>query len=348
MGKGRQEMRSKKMRSFVIGGIISIFLTMGFVLLAVPGLNKRVVKIQNIYPVNSLKFGRIINLSEKQDYVFKVKYEFKNTDTDVVMLNGEQLEVRISNKGKDIVTRYYYVPKNIIKEGENFLKIEFYPSNPPNIDLRIRNYIVSTAGGNIVIALKNSTVKKTGFVSILIIGIVFFIFSFGLWILYIYLGKLLKLSINQVLFNNILSFMFWSGLYFILGIVSIFTPYSLAMCPSYLFVLLFFVTLVSNLFLSLLAVYFSMQIDSVSLSKFEDKGHKIPMWLDKLFSWLKSKELSDKCVLFFIFLLIMCAFMLILEMEWLAEQFANIVYFTLVIGAVIKFIKFVRKEKSKK
>jgi hypothetical protein len=43
----------------------------------------------------------------------------------------------------------------------------------------------------------------------------------------------------------------------------------------------------------------------------------------------------------------MCAFLLILGMEWLAEQFANIAYFALVLGVMIKFVKFVREERKK-
>jgi len=84
-----------------------------------------------------------------------------------------------------------------------------------------------------------------------------------------------------------------------------------------------------------------MRNGSISLSK---EKYQYPAWLNKMFFLIKSKEFSDKCILLFMFLLIMCALLLILGMEWPAEQFANIAYLALVLGVVIKFVKMVREK----
>ena len=46
-------------------------------------------------------------------------------------------------------------------------------------------------------------------------------------------------------------------------------------------------------------------------------------------------------------LLIIYAFLLILHLEPIAEQLANLAYFALVIGVVIKFVKFVKEERQR-
>lgn len=333
-----------KILNNLLGLIFSVLLAISFFFLGVPDLKQKIIKIQQMYSINSTVFTKIINLPRREDYIIKIKYNFKNTDGDTVTLNGNKLELKVSNESDVIRTRYYYAPEEVVKRGKNYLKIEFYPSSPQDMDLRIRNYIASTAGRNIVITLENSMIKRKNFMSMLFICIFFFLFSFGLWRGLTYVGKLLNLPINQILFNNILSFLPWTGLYFILGIISISIPFSLAVSPAYLFLLLFWAILISNIFLNLLSVLFLVKTSSVAI-KSDEKGYKVPKWLDRLLSWLKTREFSEKCILFFMFLLIMCAFLLILEMEWLAEQIANIAYFALVMGVMIKFIKFLREEK---
>ncbi len=46
-------------------------------------------------------------------------------------------------------------------------------------------------------------------------------------------------------------------------------------------------------------------------------------------------------------LLMMCALLLILHLNPVAEQLANVAYFSLVIGVVIKFMKLQREERRK-
>ena len=88
-------------------------------------LSQKIIKIQQMYSVNSSMFTKMINFPQAGDYIIKVKYNFANTDGDVVVLNGNKLELRI-NKEKGIIrTRYYYAPREVVKEGKNFLRINF-------------------------------------------------------------------------------------------------------------------------------------------------------------------------------------------------------------------------------
>lgn len=337
-----------------LGIMFSIMLTISFFFLANPSLDKKIIKTKKMYDVNSSNFVKKINLPKKSDYVVKVKYEFNNTDGATVALNGNKLELRVSNKSDIIRTSYYYASRDIVREGENLLKIKFYPIHPPNIDLRVRNYLESVANNNIILATKDSSISGKFFGRLLLLGIFFFIFSFGLWLSFIYLGRIFNLPLNCTITNNIITFLPCTLLYFVFGIAFISTPYSLAITPSYLFVSLFIITLVVNIPLNLLSVFFLRQIpikiiqdDKILHQTRKIKRYELPKWLEKFLSWIESRKFSDKCILFFMFLLIMCAFLLILGLEWIAEQLATIAYFALVIGVVIKFVKFVREKREK-
>ena len=347
-------MQKSKVLSIILGTLFSIILTISFLLLAMPNLDKKAIKLRQMHDVNSSAFREMISLPQKQNYVFKIKYEFKNADIESVSLNGNRLKLRVSNKRNFICARYYYAPQDIVNEGENILKIHFYPGFPPNVDIRIRNYIASTEDKNIILTMRGSLINQKDFVGLMPIAIFFFIFSFCLWWGYIYFGRIFNLPLNGTITNNIITFLPCTLLYFVFGIASISTPYSLAITPSYLFVSLFTITLVVIIPLNLLSVFFlrqtpieTIQDDKILHQTRKIKRHELPKWLEKFLSWIKSREFSDKCILFFMFLLIMCAFLLILSLEWLAKQSANAAYFTLVIGVVIKFAKFAREERKK-
>ena len=57
-------------------------------------------------------------------------------------------------------------------------------------------------------------------------------------------------------------------------------------------------------------------------------------------------NLSSAFILDFMLLLVLCATLLMFKTEWLAERIANLAYFLLVIGAVMKFIQHAQKEKT--
>ncbi|NOX96507.1 MAG: hypothetical protein GXO98_00280 [Nitrospirae bacterium] len=67
-------------------------------------------------------------------------------------------------------------------------------------------------------------------------------------------------------------------------------------------------------------------------------------WMTKAVSWIKQRKFSDKCILLFITLLILAVFLLVLRLARVAEQLANIAYFSLVVGVGMKFVDLVRRK----
>ena len=58
--------------------------------------------------------------------------------------------------------------------------------------------------------------------------------------------------------------------------------------------------------------------------------------------WLKPRPFSDKCIILFMILLIACALLLIAHLEIAAERLANVAYFVLCFGVIIKFVQLVK------
>lgn len=63
----------------------------------------------------------------------------------------------------------------------------------------------------------------------------------------------------------------------------------------------------------------------------------LPFW-----QWLKPRPFSDKCIVLFMFLLIACALLLTAHLEVAAERVANVAYFALCLGVIIKFVQLVK------
>ncbi|MCM8765631.1 MAG: hypothetical protein NC920_02145 [Candidatus Omnitrophica bacterium] len=334
-----------KDKSLVICGLFfSLILSFSFFFLAVPNLREKIIEKDEFFSPISKIFSKNISFPQKSDFVLKIKYDYKNTDGEVVSLNGNRLELRVSNRAKDIITRYYFIPYEIVKEGNNFLRIEFFPQAPPNIDFRLRNFLGATEDRNLVLCLRHSLIIRRDFWLLFFLSIIFFIFSFFLW-----QGSLkiaiewFKLKPAQAYFNNLIIFIPLSFFYFLIGLVSQFNPFRIALSPSYLFIFFFFAVFWGEVFL----ISLSLIILTERLGR--ENGALLknpPPWLENGLSWLKSREFSDKCILFFMLLLIFCAFFLILEMEKIAEHLANLAYLALVLGVGIKFVKVV-KERNK-
>lgn len=74
------------------------------------------------------------------------------------------------------------------------------------------------------------------------------------------------------------------------------------------------------------------------------KVHAMNNRYNKCFHYLK-KNPGSGFILVFMFLLAVCAFLLIHRREKIAEQVANWAYLSLVIGVIIKFVRMIREKK---
>jgi len=76
-----------------------------------------------------------------------------------------------------------------------------------------------------------------------------------------------------------------------------------------------------------------LKIQAVTVRKFFIKQHKT--------------NLSSAFILDFMLLLVLCAFLLTIKAEWIAKQIANLAYFLLLFGVIMKAIQFFKESKKR-
>lgn len=341
MSRGQDKINSF---NIFLGLCFSAIISLSSILLTVPNLDKKIIKIRRIYSVNSSQFTKVINLPRRSDYVFKIKYDLRNTDIEMVALNGEKLELRISNNKDVIRTCYYYAPEKIVKKGANFLKIKFYPSNPPNIDLRIKNYITKIADKNVILAFKNSFTFNIRNGSLLFV--LMFIFSFVLWLILSLFNELLK--VPNIL--KILYFLIYSFLLLAIGVASSISPYSLVISPMFLAV----ITSLFLLFILVLNVlYVKLQPKSNSIDAVEEIFiNRSPKIIRKYLTKLCNKillfvslRLFEKCILISVLLFVVSFIFLIFKLNVISKTLTHIAFFFLIIGMGDRFLNLLKEEK---
>ncbi|MBA7708376.1 hypothetical protein ES703_117274 [subsurface metagenome] len=57
--------------------------------------------------------------------------------------------------------------------------------------------------------------------------------------------------------------------------------------------------------------------------------------------------LASAFILDFMLLLVLCAFLFMIKAEWMAKQLANLAYFLLLIGVIMKAIQFFKESKKR-
>jgi hypothetical protein len=62
------------------------------------------------------------------------------------------------------------------------------------------------------------------------------------------------------------------------------------------------------------------------------------------FTWLENSTYAERLILIFIVLLMLAAFLLILNLEVIAEQMANLAYLLLVIGLIMKVLELLKEK----
>jgi len=340
----------------LIGLVFSVFLALSFLALAAFGLNKKVMDIKHEFTVRSEILSRPIELPQKSDYMLQLKYDHSKTSGENVRLNGQTLELRMGNTSKDAIARYYYISKDIVRERGNVLKVKFYEGSPLTAEIRIKNYISSLADDRVFFTLKGSFLNKKTHLPLFIGGVFFFVFAFCLWEGLVYCTeRVFALTANQSVLSCIFSFIPGVLLFSILGLNSFKGPFSLVVQPFFLFLFLFIGVLIASIIVTFLFLFWLKLTAGVSFfgkSKVQkiitSLDEEIPEWMRKSINWFRSREFADKCIFFFIALLILSAFCLIMDLGSWAEILSIIAYISLVIGVTIRIIKTVRDERKNK
>ena len=278
----------------------------------------------------------------KDAYLLKIKSIVKEGQPKEIFVNGFQLTPNIYHYIKrrgDIETSYVHLPRQIIKEGRNSIKINFLKNRPKDVEIILANYR-KQIGNDIYILFSDSAAFPSGKLSFrtILLAIILIFLVFG--VMSYLLSRILYLSINRLFLYQVYSLLpflaflscLWMG-----GNLS--RLYKVVLTPPYFWVfglVSFFVTECGLVLKKLLQGHRKKELLIIN--------PRAVTFVTKIFDWIKAREFSDKCVLLFMALLIMCAFLLVLHLESVAEQLANIAYFALVIGVIIKFIKFIKEK----
>jgi len=278
----------------------------------------------------------------KDAYLLKIKSIVKEGQPKEIFVNGFQLTPNIYHYIKrrgDIETSYVHLPRQIIKEGRNSIKINFLKNRPKDVEIILANYR-KQIGNDIYILFSDSAAFPSGKLSFrtILLAIILIFLVFG--VMSYLLSRILYLSINRLFLYQVYSLLpflaflscLWMG-----GNLS--RLYKVVLTPPYFWVfglVSFFVTECDLVLKKLLQGHRKKELLIIN--------PRAVTFVTKIFDWIKAREFSDKCVLLFMALLIMCAFLLVLHLESVAEQLANIAYFALVIGVIIKFIKFIKEK----
>ncbi len=324
----------------LFGAGISLVIAIFFLVLINVDMDDFFIRESYVFPVNNTVFTKIIYFPVEGDYVLQLKYNDSETDIEVATLNRYRLEVRVGNDSSSgIVSRYYYVPKKIIKKRNNFLKIKFYPTNPLEIDVRMKNYLVEGANGNIVLTLKDAMSEHKNFQQRVFLAIVFFLFSFLFWNMLMYVQvRFLELSLRQSIIYNCISFFPITFLLLFLGGISLKGPYVLVLSPHFVFILFFVITISSVCFINILPVFIEYFAKILFASTEQREKILLPSLVKSMVMWVYRRKFSEKLILLFMFLFIFADILYNSGMVNYAEWLSASAFWLLIAGVVLCFV----------
>ena len=288
-----------------------------------------------------------INIPVKDTYLLKLKGGLKeNNQPDKVFINGHFLKEYESERKQIRGIKYRIIPADLIHKGKNQLKI-CCPGDHFPFRLRIicRNYRKALNYKNIFLLFDSSRYLSKIYEAHSIFTKMLFgiLFLCGLWIV-ISTGwiRILHLSDRKIYLYGLISFISCLLILSVYYLASIYSPYHIILSSLYFWS--FNIILIGILNISLISYNFWREYR---------KGNRLfrsailNQNLIKSVEWMKSRELSDKLILSFMALLVVCAFWLILGAEPVAEFLANLAYLSLVLGVFIKLFKLFKEGRTK-
>ncbi len=271
----------------------------------------------------------------------------------------ENLFAKVYSKPVD----YVFIPADMVDIGKNFLKVSFPPDIRDCVTIKMGNYHRNT-NNQIFVLSKDSHIfplKRSPIVYLYSVLIILFIFLFLFW------------KTKQHIYSKFLiSLLPANSLFLLAYIIPITIDLRLFVTSGY-----FWAVQAISLVLTCFIFFFNYNKKIISENIKESYLSVKELHLKKGFSpihafmitiiiivarclhylhsrvilpfwqWLKPRPFSDKCIVLFMFLLIACALLLIAHLEIAAERLANVAYFALCLGVVIKFVQLVRDNKKK-
>ncbi|MDP8265641.1 MAG: hypothetical protein P9M07_01705 [Candidatus Aceula meridiana] len=334
-----------KSKILLVIGIIALSLAVSFLYAHVvvfdPGhkfvLHREVVNLKE-------SMARVSFNMPRDAYLLKIKHIILKNHHKGILVNGLSINSNLSCSRRGIVeTSYFYVPREVMRSGENILEVYFSENWPSDIDVQILNY-QKEINNRIYILFPDSINLPSGEMTFQGVVLPAFLISFFLLGSIYFLRKLLSLNLRRLFVYEL-----YSLLPFFMFLISIFIfseinkTYKVVISSAYFWLLgfvSFFFCIISIVSIKLFQGY--LRKDFLI---FNPKALNI---LIKAFKWFRKKELSDKCVIFFMLPLLVCPFFLILNLESMVNGLISISYLSLVGGLSIKLIKFSRGGGSEK
>ena len=293
-----------------------------------------------------------LDIPMKDTYLLKLKGGLKeHNQPEKAFINGHLLKKYRSKRKRLRGTKYRLIPSDLVHKEKNELKLICPHSNPFRLHIIYRNYRKASRNRLIFLLFDSSRcLSKISEVPMVATKMLFgILFLCGFWIVTSAAWiKILYLPEKRIYLYGLISFIPSLLIFLIVYLASIFSPYHIAFSMGYFWVFVITLVCMSNICLISRGIWLgyksSRHLFKVPSLQQYLKLNRVfkPIILNqniiKSIEWVKSRELSDKLILSFMALLVMCALLLCLGLEPIAEQLANIAYFALVI-AVVRFLK---------
>lgn len=304
-----------------------------------------------------------ISLPEKKTYQMVVR-AFSCSPPDV---RDQRIEVHFNDVALDRL-KFRKTPKwqefkvniypYLLKENNTikFIYTQNTSLSPIVFDsLEFRNYTARLKG--LYLLFDSPKQGRVNYLSPRVLGYSFG-FAFLLWLFWLFyscfLSFIIKIKFSRAIRIDFLSYLPSIVFLSLLALISFFSPYHFVYSLKTFFVLALAPTAVSkllpykDLFLHFIKIAFRFILRDIEKTCLEIKRttsflKKQSNTLRKFLIRYHKTNLSSAFILDFMLLLVLCALLLMVKAERIAEQIANLAYFLLVIGVVMKAVAFFRE-----
>ena len=362
-------MKNTKISFSIISGaiLISIILVYLYSQMVIVSPQDKFIKYNNMIYLQDNDSQLSIDLV-KDSYFFRLKHKIQKNQSRLIFVNGvsvdSNMSYRVRKKGA-IQSIYAYLPKKIIKDGVNRVDINFLKSRPDDLDIMLTNYRRKISN-DIYILFSDSEHSPTGkvpaYAIVIITGLVFILF---IGIPYL-ISKITFLNINQLFFLQVYSIspfiIFLSGACIFSAINGhfrvVFTQaYFLDLSLAIFFIVEVFIILLKvgagikkKIILSMESqIPFKSQLavnSRISSSSRFFSNIYLKFFNGWLVQWIGTREFSDKCIILFAVLLMICPILLVAHLDTVAEQFSNFAFFLMAVVLIAKTVKIIREERG--
>lgn len=271
---------------------------------------------------------------QKDTYLLRIKHLFQDNQSKEISVNGNSVKPNISpyvfKKGA-VETVYIYLPPEVIVTGKNTIEILFNENAPKDVDVRVSNYRRKIGNAIFVFFNDSALLVHTTFsfvrivITILFLVLLLGLFTFGL-------SRIFSFDITTIfihLMYSVTPFLLFLILLSLFPYLSM--KYSIRISPVYFWFIGVTLCSITQVIMLIIHGYHARyKIKNDILLTFRE--------------WILARRFSEKCILLFMILLLMCAFFINFNQQLITDLLANIAYVSLVIGVIAKYILFIKEK----